>query len=662
MVEWDGIRPGQIVQTVGLSWRQGDLLKSKVYRVDRWDERNLLLRVLDGIADLQILGQNIPFDVMALRAFDPRFKTILRPERCRLIELQVVNFLQNDQRVERSLKNLSLVLSVADYRDEEVDLRKGERYTSTDDQRLWLYNAKDCLATLLDYEHLVEAIRLWYGDTTDKWTPYSQQWYNDVVWLGIAMSERGVKYDMAQLGETHRRYKRALAFLEERAKERWNWPLQGTGSGTAKKEHIIPMIEEYAPTDLNARQHYHAQVKRSKITKEISCDRENIWLLRGVVPLGTADRGKLVCFSRYQKLRKIVESYTAPLLREVPEKKLKSEKGLREANANALVRGYAYPSWHSVPSYVSDDDKSGKQGGTSQCRITPRAPALQTHPPTIERCQRSRHKGGALVRIDESQSEVRVATGWFGDEIFMELYQQQDQWRRMYEDLRGRGTNHDEAVRVVEAELGPKANVHASTASEIAGYAVGKSTHPKEYHAGKTLNFLVLFLGQWRAFQQTCLREVGWEIPDRQAREMIERWDRRHANFRQGQQALIEEACRRGYVEIPLVGASRTYLGSAKETYASTIVNQPVQAISALLTLSAQIEMEKFLRQHNLKTLTVSNTYDEGVYDCPPGEVSMVAEEGQKLFRNPPLYRKLVEEGYLLDVPLDAEVDIAWNS
>jgi len=201
-LHWDGVQRCDLVQTCALSWRspRGGKLRTKVYRLDRRAECDRLVSVLQRLRQCCVLGQNVPFDVLYLRAFNHRFRRVLARPHCVLYELQVLNFLQNDQRAERSLKNLSLVLGVADYRDEAVDLKKGQRYRDSSDPRAWTYNAKDAQATLLDYEFLVEAISLWYGGDTDKWSSYSRQWYNEVLWLTVQMSENGVHYDVEQLG------------------------------------------------------------------------------------------------------------------------------------------------------------------------------------------------------------------------------------------------------------------------------------------------------------------------------------------------------------------------------------------------------------------------------------------------------------------------------
>ena len=633
MLAWDGVLRRDIVQTCALAWR--DRLgnpRAKLYRMWLPTDVSRLLKVLHVHRGKPILGQNIAFDIMCLRAWDDRFYRLLVEKNFSLYELQVVNFLQNDQRVERSLKSLSMVLSVANYQDEPVDIKRGERYDNPYDGRLWEYNAKDALATLYDYEFLVEAIDLWYGSDTDKWKPYSRQWYSRVVWLAIQMSENGVHFDLKKLRRVHRRNLRALSYIEEKSHRLYEWPLQGGGSGKAKSRIIPELLHEWEPADPDAASEYNLQIVQTK-KGAISTCKENVWLLLGHIPVGHPDRGKVLCFRRYQKLSKVVDSYTGPMLHQAK----RTDPSKVPDHNDALVDGVAYPSWHVVPSYASDDaSDSDKPGGTSQCRIVPQHPALQTHPKAIKKCRCSRFPHGALLRLDESQSEIRVATSVFGDPVFQDLYERQAR--------------------------GEPVNVHADTASEIAGHPVTKESHPREYHAGKTVNFLVLFLGQWRAFQSTCRREVGWDVSDAQAKRIIASWDKRHPVFRRGQHALIRLAQERGHIEIPLVGAGRTFLGQVEKAYASNVVNLLVQAISGLLTQSAQITVNDWIKREGLLSLPTMNCYDEGEWDCPRQEVKRLSEYAYSVFVAPPVWLDLVRGGHLGDVPLDAEMKIVYNS
>jgi hypothetical protein len=70
------------------------------------------------------------------------------------VDLWVTNFIESDQRPERSLKNLSPLLGTGSFESEEFNLRKGERFPSPEHPALRRYNVKDTVVTLRNYEVL----------------------------------------------------------------------------------------------------------------------------------------------------------------------------------------------------------------------------------------------------------------------------------------------------------------------------------------------------------------------------------------------------------------------------------------------------------------------------------------------------------------------------
>ena len=73
-----------------------------------------------------IVGMNLPFDILWLRAFTPELALALSG-RHTLIDLSVVNFLHSELRPERSLKSLGPVLGTHSYRD-DATLKDGRRF------------------------------------------------------------------------------------------------------------------------------------------------------------------------------------------------------------------------------------------------------------------------------------------------------------------------------------------------------------------------------------------------------------------------------------------------------------------------------------------------------------------------------------------------------
>jgi uracil-DNA glycosylase family 4 len=624
----DRVHGGDLVVSVALAWRGPDsgAIQSKVYRMWRGDDREKLLSSLRGIQSLAILNQNVAFDVQYLWAFDRRFREVINPRTTRLVELQVVNFLENDQRIERSLKTLSRIIGVANYQTEKVSLKDGERYASREDPDLWRYNAKDVLATLLCYEELLEGISIKYPNT-DKWTSECQQWFSDLVWECILMEDAGIRYDERKLARLDSILMGKLDRLLVHGKSAFDVPVIGPGSDTAKRREVQRLFDEWTPdpSTEKGRQFAH-RVEYTKKGK-LSIGMENLNLLRGVIPPGHVDRLLINVLHYAKRWQKITGTYTGPLL------------GLRDDKddkvATRLVdKRMAYPRWYPIP--MSFDKSDRDFGGTQQCRITSKDPATQTQPPMVEGCQRSRWPRGNIVRADAAQLELRVATMWSGDSGFLRIFA---------ENLNA----HLETAQL----LGRLVGVHDIT----------KATHPKWYHAGKTLNFLMLFLGGWYKFQETVLKEVDLFIPDQACQQIIETFNSEHPEQRAWQQANIEFARTNGFLAMPISGLSRSFCGDIDASYIPMIANFPVQALAAMLVQSAQVALRHWLWYQGLsRCIIVANTYDEIVVDCPNAkDARRVARKCLELLRVPPIYEDLIGRYGLYRVPLDAEAEIVYN-
>jgi len=103
-----------------------------------------------------IIGMNLPFDILWLRAFSPAIALALNG-RHTLIDLSVVNFLHSELRPERSLKSLGPVLGTHAY-NEAATLKDGRRFPSPTSPELHAYNAQDTHNTMLAVAHLARRI------------------------------------------------------------------------------------------------------------------------------------------------------------------------------------------------------------------------------------------------------------------------------------------------------------------------------------------------------------------------------------------------------------------------------------------------------------------------------------------------------------------------
>lgn len=636
MEEWDNIKRKDIVQTVGIS--NGG--KSKVYIRQFGVDSKVFKR-------LTLKGQNIPFDILTLWHAIPTTRQWIVPFQTTLVDLSVRNFLDSDQRPERGLKEVAVLFGVDDYKDREVDIKRGERYPSSQDPRFLHYNARDCIVTDKLIELMDDFIAIRYGEDSPKLTEESRQWFSDLLWLGITMSWNGIKYDVDRLRTYHKRLEFVTKAMVEKAERLFRVRLAGKGSGIRKgppKEGqpestydlVERLMDKWTPEEPEAKTKYYEEMSRTD-AGIVSVNMQNINLLLGEIPADHEDATLIRLLRQYKRRNKALTSYLRPLLGLAePDKKHPGKE-----KEDALVKGFAYPTCYIVPSYRSDSD--GEFGGTQQGRITFKGPALQTQPPMVERCQISRFAGGCLIRADQSQIELRVPAAISRDPALIEVY------RRGWD-------------------------LHAKTGARLLGMALpeegptkawGKqfgSKHPKYRFAGKTCNFLRVFRGGPKKMQGTLRIEVGLEYSLDFCEEWLAEDRREYARLYEWQEELLEEAKTLGYLQLPITGISRTFLGDVDRNWVNTVVNFPVQTIAAQITESAQIAIEKWLRKEKLQCLTVSNTYDEGIYDCPATEVDIVKAKLKEVFRMPPFWARLIDTGYVSgEVPLDSDIKVSYN-
>ncbi len=200
---------------------------------------------------------------------------------------------------------------------------------------------------------------------------------------------------------------------------------------------------------------------------------------------------------------------------------------------------------------------------------------------------------------------------------------------------------------VMLAEYAAGIDRHSETAVMI--FSPGILTHRdfKELYrqAGKTLNFLVLFRGGAPKFQATVVRDVGIYIPLTQCRDSIFKMKDKYRRMWEWQDELIVQAKTKGFLELPLIGQSRLYLGghNSVEAAMNEIVNQPVQTTAANIMLSIQMQLQKEFREHGLRSVSPLNVYDAAPIEIYPGEQEIVVELLRKTIPSPPYFQALCD-------------------
>lgn len=609
---YDGVSRDDLVQTIALSWRDPDgLLCNAVYSKTTGFEQvgAFIRRVLDSSG--RLLGQNFIFDLSFLRAGCSSHTVWLRPPLA-LADLSITNYLHSEVRPERSLKSLAPLFSVSQY---EPGFR---RYRDCDDPELWRYNVQDSASTLLTEEKLWKEIEEFYGPSSPKLSPFNKDWYSRLLWLVLRMSESGVAMDEGGLVELQSRYDRRIRFLTKYADSKWTMPLQGKGSDRAKRKAISDGLDELTEDPTRAL----PSLVLTKKTKKVSFCDENRNTLLGLLPRASDAHHRLRIIGRYADCSKMVDSYLLPLL---VGKRGKKKKDSRNPTTK-IHEGLVYPRWFVVPSQFDD----GGAGGTVQSRIVPREPGVQTFPPLIKSRICCRYPGGSLLWYDLSQIELRVAALLSGDPIMLSEYE-------------GGIDRHTETAKLI--------------------FSPGITTHHAfktlYRQAGKTLNFLVLFRGGAKKFQETLLRDIGLYVPLHVCKASIDQMKAKYVRLWTWQDELIAEAKSKGFLELPLIGQSRLYMGghSSVESAMNEIVNQPVQTTAANIMLDIQMELLRRFDEHGLKSVSPLNVYDAAPIEIYPGEGAVVEGLLRETIPSPPYFVALCQ---LLGrtVPLACEYSI----
>lgn len=342
----------QLVQTVAVAWRDDGRTRIATWNVQRDTEAHafsVFMRTYYQRGGRAILGMNTQFDIGFLRAWN--MLGGWKKERYDLLDLGIINYLHSEVRPERSLKNLSLILRSADYSD-ELNLKAGERYESADDPKLHLYNAKDALATLVNYDRLSFAIRRDYPDSP-KLSPYCLDWYNRLLWFAVEASESGVTFDREQLIGVDRRMTLRAERIAKiiRAK---GGTIEGEGANKWKKSFVEAALVEAGLVG-------DRRVHRTPKTKAVSFGEENLNLLAGCLTPHSDSARLIRLWQQFITARDICGRYTKPLL--LGRKRTKSSPYNKKSIV--LESGQAHPTWYVVPSLFEN-----QSGGTKQGRIT----------------------------------------------------------------------------------------------------------------------------------------------------------------------------------------------------------------------------------------------------------------------------------------------------
>ena len=550
-----------------------------------------------------IVGMNLPFDILWLRAYTPALALALCG-RHTLIDLSVVNFLHSELRPERSLKSLGPVLGTHSYQ-ESATLKDGRRFPSPTCPNLHAYNAQDTHNTLLAVAHLANRIRHDYPDTA-KLSAYSIRHFSDTLWSTIRMSEAGIPFSLPRLTALEKD-------LLRQADEASNCAaaggvlIEGEGSVQSQREFMSRCIEDILPTNPDFLA--HPLLTYTEKNKELSWSSENRRLISSHLPDSHPARTIFACADAHATAQKLVSSYTYPLLRHRRTKPTDKSSVLLKRTDRPDI-GIAYPTWYTVPSVPKD---SGSEGGTIQARITCKNPAAQTFPAVIKDCEESRFTGGSIVSFDLSQIELRVAAILSGEPTLLAAF----------------NDGLDLHTQRTLAIFGP-------TSADRPDFKALRQI-------GKTVNFADLFGASAARLQRSVLDMSGTLYPLSFFDQIVASRHAQRPALVEWQHSLCKQAESAGYIELPFTGHTRTFtnfrlderawrtrrelrqlVGRGGKSMISEVCNFPVQATAGNVMLAIQNFIHRALGPLTSPTshrqpLLFLQVYDALYFDCPAG-------------------------------------------
>ena len=557
-----------------------------------------------------IIGMNLPFDIQYLRK-DPYFKFAL--ENQLLIDLSIVNYLHDETRQEKSLKSLGPILRTHTYEN----TLKDSRFKSPEDPLLHDYNAQDTHNTVLAIRELARRIEQDFP-SGDKLSPFCIEFYSDLLWTIIRMSESGICMDkkkLEKLGDT-------LLILCEEANAtatEAEYPLEGEGSGTAKQQLMddaIDLIGDWMRDEMEL-------TPAKGLVSFTEANRNKLQnALKGPSAIRSMDDELIRVFDAAKKhagAQKIVSSYTYPLLRHRRNKPTDKSSVLIPVRDHHIV----YPTWYATPTFAKNAE--GGSGGTLQGRITCKKPSAQTFPPKIKECICSRFTKGKVISMDLSQIELRVAGLLSGDQAFIDAYQNG-------EDL------HEQRARQCFNDVDE--NFHARR------------------QAAKMINFADLFRAGATTMQKQLLAMTGIEFEHDFLQKIVRRRKQHRPKLWAFQKELIIKANDNGRIELPFTGQSRYFLGGDKYEV-NEIVNFPVQTTASNTLLSIQSYIHDGMASINSPNPSFHmtlNIYDAIYFDVKNEEaednLKYLVEEAVKYVQDEG-YWSMISKYYGNEIPLE---------
>lgn len=296
---------------------------------------------------------------------------------------------------------------------------------------------------------------------------------------------------------------------------------------------------------------------------------------------------------QYRTIAKLQSTYVEELLKEISEKTGKVHTYFRQTVAATGRLSSQFPNLQNIPIRLEEGRKIRKV-------FVPSEP------------------GWSILAADYSQIELRVLADISDDERLKEAFV------------------HD-------------MDIHTKTASDVFGVAA-EDVDSNMRRSAKAVNFGIVYGISDYGLSQNL------NITRKEAARFIDQYFDVFQGVRRYMDDIVKDAKRDGYVKtllerrryLPEINASNFNLRSFAER---TAMNTPIQGTAADIIKLAMVQMDKALRERNLRSRMLLQVHDELVFEVPPEEMETMKE----------LVPATMEAALKLAVPLKAEVSYGSN-
>ncbi len=285
----------------------------------------------------------------------------------------------------------------------------------------------------------------------------------------------------------------------------------------------------------------------------------------------------------------------------------------------------------AIPQLVSTDGRlhpTFLQAGTTTGRMGCEAPNLQNIPVKSENGKRIRRafvaqKGSALVALDYSQIELRIAAGLSQDSVLVAAFKKGE-------------------------------DIHAAVAARVFGVTQDAVTSEQRRRA-KVINFGILYGMGVNALRQS----LGEGVTRDEAQQFLDGYFENFKGVASWIASIKQETARRGFTET-LFGRRRYFPGfdsampNVRAQAERMAVNAPIQGTQSDIVKLAMVEADKLIQKKKWTNdvRLILQVHDELIYEVSESLAQTVGKEIKKVMES------VAPRTQLADVPILTEMEI----